>query len=472
MGTQALVDAILESEPGDSVVAFFDMDGTVLAGFTAFAFAQERMKRPERADLDVAAVALRFQLGNATFPELIAASARALAGSPVDDAERMAQKIFSSTVASSIYPEARALIAAHREMGHRIVLLSAATDLQVGPIADTLAADHVICNHLERSDGVLTGEVRSPIVYGKGKADAARMYASEHRLELARAWFYTDGVEDLPLLEEVGNPQPLNPDKKLTRAASDRGWTTPRFDSRGRPSAGQVARTVLAQSAIVPSMAAGLFTGAVTRDLRQGLDLAISAWGDFSVALAGVKVDLRGEENLWSHRPSVFVFNHQSNFDGLLLMKLLRRQITAVAKKELQHYPVLGAVFTLGDVIFIDRGDRDKAVAAMQEAAERIRAGLSVAVAPEGTRQPTPHLGQFKKGAFHLAMAARVPVVPIVIHNSLDVLPKGSRIMRPATVRVDVLDPVKTTRWTNNTLDRNVAKVRGMFLDALGQAES
>lgn len=470
MSLEPLLERIGAADPGPDVVAFFDMDGTVLSGFTAFVFAQERLKKPTRADLDVAAVALRFQLGNAEFTELITASAKALAGEQIDDARRLASRLFRSSIGSLIYPESRALIEAHKAAGHRVVLLSAATDLQVGPVADDLGVDRVLCNRLTVDDsGRLTGDVEEPIIFGPGKVDAARRFAADEALDLSAAFFYSDGAEDLPLLDQVGNPQPLNPDRRLAREAEQRGWEAPTFQSRGRPTASQVARTVLAQTSVLPSVAAGLFAGAVNRDLRQGLNLAMSAWGDFSVALAGVRVELEGEDRLWSHRPCVFVFNHQSNFDGLLIMKLLRRDITAVAKKEVRSLPVVGAVFQLGEVIFIDRSDHDAAVAALGDAADRVRSGLSVVIAPEGTRQPTPRLGPFKKGPFHLAHAAGVPVVPIVIHNSLDVLPKGTKIMRPATVRVTVLEPIPTDDWSPQTMGNHAETVRARFLEALGQ---
>lgn len=471
MGIDDLLEAIEQAPEGDEVVAFFDMDGTVLSGFTAFVFAQERLKKPGRADLDVAAVALRFQLGSAAFDELITVSARALAGQPVAEAEQLSLRLFRSTIASLIYPESRSLMMAHRRRGHRVVLVSAATNLQVGPVAEDLGVDAVLCNQLEVDDsGRLTGGVVEPIVFGIGKTVAASGYAAAHGLDLAEAFFYSDGAEDLPLLAEVGHPQPLNPDRRLVREARRRGWSTPRFESRGRPTPGQLARTALAQTSVLPAVGAGLFAGAVGRDLRLGLNLAMSAWGDFSVALAGVKVEVAGEEHLWSQRPCVFVFNHQSNFDGLLLMKLLRRDVTAVAKKEVRALPVVGAVFQLGDVIFIDRADHDAAVAALSGAAEKVRGGLSVAIAPEGTRQPSPRLGTFKKGAFHLAHAAGVPVVPIVIHNSLDVLPRGTKVMRPATVRVDVLEPIDTAGWTTEAIGVHAEDVRRRFLDALDQA--
>ena len=97
--------------------------------------------------------------------------------------------------------------------------------------------------------------------------------------------------------------------------------------------------------------------------------------------------------------------------------------------------------------------------------------GKSICIAPEGTRSLTPKLEPFKKGAFHLAMQAGVPIVPIVIHNATDVAPKNEFVMRPATVRVTVLPPVDTSKWSVRTLNAHVRDVRNMFLRTLGQAE-
>ena len=97
--------------------------------------------------------------------------------------------------------------------------------------------------------------------------------------------------------------------------------------------------------------------------------------------------------------------------------------------------------------------------------------GKSVLIAPEGTRTISPRLGPFKKGAFHLAMQAGVPVVPIVIHNAIDVAPKGEFVFRSATVDVDVLPPIDTSNWRARTMNKHVAEVRQQFLRVLKQEE-
>lgn len=463
-----LLDEIDSAPEGPDTVAFFDMDGTLVSGFTAFAFALERMKRPATGDLGLGAVALRYQMGRAEFSELLEASTRALAGTPVADVAAVAETVYRKQIASWVYPESRAILANHRARGHRIVLISAANDFQVRHVAADLGVDHVICNRLDVDpEGLVTGRVLQPLVFGPGKAAAAIAYAKEAGVNMNDAFFYTDGYEDLPLLEAVGHPQPLNPDRRLAKASSDRGWVDVSFDSRGRPTRSQLVRTVLAQSSLIPAAAAGLLTGALNRSKRLGVNLTMSTWGDFATSLAGVRMDVRGEENIWAHRPCVFMFNHQSNFDGIVLMRLLRRDVTAIAKSELKHMPLIGPIFSMGDVVFIDRSDSTASVNALSAAVSTFESGLSIAIAPEGTRQHTPTVGPFKKGGFHLAVAAQVPIVPIVIHNSLDVLPRGTKIMRPATVRVDVLDAVATEGLVAVDVADLTNRVRQQFVEAL-----
>jgi putative phosphoserine phosphatase/1-acylglycerol-3-phosphate O-acyltransferase len=169
----------------------------------------------------------------------------------------------------------------------------------------------------------------------------------------------------------------------------------------------------------------------------------------------------------------VFVFNHQSKADVVIAAKLLRRDIAGVGKQEIRkESPIIGKVMELGGVVFIDRADGKSAINAMQPLVDAMRkGGKSVVIAPEGTRTVSPKMAPFKKGAFHLALQAGVPIVPIVIHNSGDVAPKGDFVFRPATVEVEVLPPVDTSRWRVETIDEHVREVRNMFCRVLGQPE-
>jgi putative phosphoserine phosphatase/1-acylglycerol-3-phosphate O-acyltransferase len=151
----------------------------------------------------------------------------------------------------------------------------------------------------------------------------------------------------------------------------------------------------------------------------------------------------------------------------------LRRDIAGVGKKEIRDMPLIGKTLELAGTIFIDRENSASAIEAMKPLVDAMRnQGKSVVISPEGTRSITPKLSPFKKGAFHLAIQAGVPVVPIVIHNAGDVAPKGDFTFRPATVEVDVLPAVDTRNWRPETIEEHIAEVRGMFLDVLGQRDA
>ena len=204
---------------------------------------------------------------------------------------------------------------------------------------------------------------------------------------------------------------------------------------------------------------------------RDAVNLAVTTWGEFGSALAGIDIRIRGEQYLWAERPAVFLFNHQSAIDVLIIAKLLRRDFTAIAKQEIANNPLVGPVFRVADTVFVDRKNQHKAIDALRPVVRTLRNGLSVAIAPEGTRSSGDQLGPFKKGPFHIAMQADVPIVPIVIHNAADVLPKGGFFVRPSEVHVDVLPPIRTGHWTAASVDQHVADVRGKYLQVLGQLD-
>ena len=193
----------------------------------------------------------------------------------------------------------------------------------------------------------------------------------------------------------------------------------------------------------------------------------LSTYADLMTQITGVELNVEGEEHLWSHRPAVFIFNHQSGIDTLLIMKLLRRDVIGVAKKEIRSNPIFGPLFSLGGVVFVDRMNRARAIEALEPAVDALRRGLSLAIAPEGTRSPTPRLGAFKKGAFHIAMQAGVPIVPIVLRNALDALTKGAVVVRPAAVEAVILPPVPTEGWTVENLDDEIEAIRKDVLSVL-----
>ena len=181
----------------------------------------------------------------------------------------------------------------------------------------------------------------------------------------------------------------------------------------------------------------------------------------------GVSLNIEGEEHLWSQRPAVFIFNHQSGLDSLLMAQITQRDVVGVAKKELENAPIVGPLMKAAGVVFVDRGNRSKAIEAMQPAVDAMRKGLSVVIAPEGTRSATKKLGKFKKGAFRMAMAAGVPIVPVVLRNALDALPRDGIVIRSATVDVVVHPPISTLDWNSENLDEHIKEIESLYRETL-----
>jgi putative phosphoserine phosphatase/1-acylglycerol-3-phosphate O-acyltransferase len=124
-------------------------------------------------------------------------------------------------------------------------------------------------------------------------------------------------------------------------------------------------------------------------------------------------------------------------------------------------------------IVLIDRQDTAGSIEALTKLVDTMRVeGKSVCLSPEGTRAFTPKLAKFKKGAFHLAIQAGAPIVPIVIHNSNDVQPKGDMIFHPGTVDVEVLPPIDTSKWSASTIDTHIKEVRNQYLQALDQKKT
>lgn len=461
-----------DAKGGADTIAFFDLDGTLIYGFSILAMARERLFTGKVAP--VAAVRQLFSLvthgvNGSEYSRILEELAETLADTPEDELISLGESVFEKALAGSIYPESRALVRAHQRRGHTVVIVTSATNYQADGVARELDIQHVIANRLEVKDGRLTGDVERPICFAEGKRDAAAAFAKARKVALSDCYFYSDGLEDLPLLEAVGKPRPLNPDEGLAVAARRRDWPVRRFSSRGLPGFKEFLRTGMVYGAFFSSALQILPTWFLNQSRRDAVNLAVTTWGEYGSALAGIKVKIEGEAHLWAHRPAVFLFNHQSAIDVLIIAKLLRRDFTAIAKQEIATNPLVGPVFRVADTVFVDRKNHEKAIEALRPVVQTLHGGLSIAIAPEGTRSAGDRLGPFKKGPFHIAMQAGVPIIPIVIHNATDVLPKGGFFVRPSSVYVDVLPPVATEQWSAETVDTHVAQVRELFLHQLGQ---
>jgi putative phosphoserine phosphatase/1-acylglycerol-3-phosphate O-acyltransferase len=472
---QILIQNIATAEPGPKTCAVFDFDGTIISGYSATAFLKDQIARGEIAPADLIQLtqaATRFGIGSLGFSALMAVHAQYLAGRSEADYIANSERLFRRAIAKLIYPEARQLIEAHRAAGHSIAIISSATPYQVLPAAKDLGIEDIYASDLEVVDGQFTGGVVTPTCFGQGKVDAAERFTEKQGSDLGRCFFYSDSTDDIELLDVVGQPVVLNGSRELKAIARESGWPTADFSSRGPASTSEVLRSIAATGSLVGSFMMGLPLYALSRSRRDSVNFSISLFAETASALIGLDLDVQGREHLWKKRPAIFMFNHQSNADMLIMANLVRRDIVGVGKRELKNLPVIGPLMGAAGVVFIDRSDRHAAIETMKPLVEAMRGeGKSLVIAPEGTRAPTRKLGAFKKGGFHVAIQSGVPIVPVVIHNSSDISPKGDKIYRSGTVKVDVLPAIDTSDWSVSTIDEHVTDVRNLFLKTLGQPE-
>ena len=163
----------------------------------------------------------------------------------------------------------------------------------------------------------------------------------------------------------------------------------------------------------------------------------ISMWGaKTGVRLAGVKVETIGLDRIDPSRTYIFMSNHVSNIDPPIMMPLIPRRTSVMARNELFNYPLLGKAMKLGSLVPVDRKNREAGIAAVRAASEVIRSGINMTIYVEGGRSLDGRLLPFKKGPFYLATECTVPVVPVTIVGTHHIMPKGRFAMKPGQVTV------------------------------------
>lgn len=202
---------------------------------------------------------------------------------------------------------------------------------------------------------------------------------------------------------------------------------------------------------------------------------AVLLWGNTSVSWAYartlswvalrilcIRVEITGRENL-ANRPAIVVANHQSNYDMILLGQVFPRNTVVIGKKELMKIPLFGLFFAATGNILIDRGDRQQAVAGLDKAVDALRTrNDSIMVFPEGQRSRGSGLGPFKKGAFYMAIAAGVPVIPIVFSSADRVINARQKLAPGGLLRINVLPPVSTEGLQSADAERLKDTVHGV----------
>ena len=195
-------------------------------------------------------------------------------------------------------------------------------------------------------------------------------------------------------------------------------------------------------------------------------------WARWVVWASGVRVHVRGLENIDPARPQVIVANHQSWYDVFALSSVIPKRFRFVAKKELGYIPIFGIGWKVAGHISIDRSDRVAAVASLEHAGQLVRSdGSAIVIFPEGTRSATGELQPFKKGAFMLAIHNQLDIVPVAVRGSRWVLPKGSWRVRAGPIIVRFDSPVSTAGYHEGNRDALVQEVRARIQGMLDAEE-
>jgi putative phosphoserine phosphatase/1-acylglycerol-3-phosphate O-acyltransferase len=471
--TDTRVAEILRGPAGPRSAAFFDFDGTLIDGYSATAF------------LRGSGIALPRLLGAALgggnpLPMLKLLATHCAGAEPGDGEVRFAHEmalrasrgmseaelaetaehVFARHLVGRLRPEMWSLVQAHRRMGHRVVIVTAATRWQAEPFAAHLGVDEVLCSELH-------GE-RDRLLRGHAKAAAVAEFAIEHDIDLAASHAYADAADDLSFLAVCGHPCAVHPGGTLAAAARERGWAILRPEGAGGCGPLTSVRSLAAWQGVLAGVTAGLGLGlgAGGLDRRAAAELGVQLASRACLELAGVRIVLQGGEHL-EGRPAVFLFNHQSWLDVAVMARLLRRDYTGFAKRELSRIPGLGYLGRSLDVVFVDRGAAEAGADGLRAMLDLVSRGVSVAVAPEGTRSPTPMPGPFKKGAFLAARKAGVPVVPVVIRNSGRLMPRGAKAVHAGRIDAIVHPPIDVGQWRIAELGERIEEIRRLYVDTL-----
>jgi 1-acyl-sn-glycerol-3-phosphate acyltransferase len=198
----------------------------------------------------------------------------------------------------------------------------------------------------------------------------------------------------------------------------------------------------------------------ITGDIRLLYRMFMfGAWN--GVRLTGVRVETIGLDQLDPARTYIFMSNHVSNLDPPITIPLIPRRTSVMVKKELFSYPILGRAMRMGSLVPVDRGNRDAGIESVRAAKQVVRQGLNMTIYVEGKRSFDGKLLPFKKGPFYLAMECGVPVVPVTITGTHEVMPKARFAIKPGVATVIFHPPIEPKDF--GTRDSLMERVRAVI---------
>jgi putative phosphoserine phosphatase/1-acylglycerol-3-phosphate O-acyltransferase len=414
--------------PAHSAV-FVDLDRTLLRGASGpilqGALMADGVLTPGRGvPGDFLLYAFYERFGETTpFIALARAAARVMRGRSAEETRR-AGKAAAAQLIDLVQPYALEALAEHRRAGRRLVLATTTPIDLIDALAVALGFDAVVATKYEIVDGLYTGRLDGGFVWGAGKRAAVRRWASEQDVDLAASHAYSDSLFDVPLLNLVGHPHPLNADPRLAAVALARRWPLEYWD----------------RAPGVPSIL-GLEPYHLLRPFVRAESFAYA------------RFDIAGVDHVPPSGPVLLASNHRSYFDVAALAIVaarIGRPVRFMGKQELFDAPVIGRIARALGGIPVDREAHSGAP--MREAAAALRAGEVVLVLPQGT---IPRGEAFfdpvlkgKTGVARLAAETGAAVLPVGLWGTQQVWPRSSSIpnmttvLRPPMITVRVGAPV------------------------------
>jgi putative phosphoserine phosphatase / 1-acylglycerol-3-phosphate O-acyltransferase len=357
------------------------------------------------------------------FMAMVRAAPRFVKGWAVEAVTRAGQ-MAAPELAALVQPYAPAVLAEHRAEGRTLVLATTTPVDLITPFAELMGFDHLVATQYAHRHGHYTGGIAGPFVWSTGKRDAVQRFATEHGVDLRRSYAYSDSVFDLPLLQSVGHPHVVNPDRRLRMVATLRRWP---FEHWDRPAGVPKVLGFEPYHLLRPVIRPELFPYA--------------------------RFDIAGTDNVPDRGPALLASNHRSYFDVVALALVaarIGRPVRFLGKREIFDAPVIGQLARALGGISVDRGSRSDTP--LREARRALEAGEVVVILPQGTIPRgreffDPHL-QGKTGTARLAAMTGAPVVPVGIWGTEQVWPRSARlpdvtnVRHPPKIRVRVGPPV------------------------------
>ena len=374
---------ISEAGPHIGVICHLD---SAISGLSTVSLAETEFSRgPISADFPMRVIKNVFQSPNRV--GMLESLSNHLIGLSREECEKLGEVLYEKYFARFVFPEARDLILAHLEKDHTVILLTENFDVLVHSVAKLLKIENVVSSCLSIDKEDLVGGVDCNLFDPEVRAIKTFETIDKLDINLSRSYVYTGSESDLPLLKCVGRPRLINPTKALSRAGQKMSWHSIQFKSRGKSTFSDYARALTSQMIIPASVIAGLPILALTGSKIKARNYSHTLISNLSSIATGMELVVEGERYLWEQRPAVYIFNHQSQLDPIIVEQLVQKDMIGIGKLEVSKIPFFGAVIEYMGAVFVDRRNSASAIEALKPVVDVIKKqGQSVLIAPEGTR--------------------------------------------------------------------------------------